>query len=152
MKKLYIIFLAGILFISLPSLCSAYFITIDTIQKKVPPVYFDHNYHLDKENGLGFACNECHHELKKTPEQAPSRCSSCHYPKELIESIKKEFPLDLKESYHTKCKGCHQNNKKKFKTAPTSDCGACHKKEMESFIKERIRKDFENVKKALEKK
>ncbi|MBI5207321.1 MAG: cytochrome c3 family protein [Candidatus Firestonebacteria bacterium] len=149
-NKMNIVFYTVIILFVIPSLSLAYFITINTLQKKVGAVYFDHNYHLDKENGLGFACNECHHELK-TPDQSPSKCSLCHFPKELTESIKKEFPLDLKETYHTKCRGCHQKNKKKYKDAPTSDCGVCHKKDFEKFLQERSLKEQEKIKIIIEK-
>ncbi|MBI4649832.1 cytochrome c3 family protein [Candidatus Desantisbacteria bacterium] len=139
-----------ILVLTLPSICLAYFITINTIQKKAPAVYFDHNNHLNKETGLGFPCKDCHHELN-TPEQSPSKCSSCHYPKELTQAIKKDLPLDLKEAYHIKCRGCHNGNRRKYKNAPTSDCGACHKKDFENFLKERSLKELEKIKNIIEK-
>lgn len=129
----------GLLVILLPSICYAYFMIIDPIQRTMGVVYFNHNKHLDKNIGPGFPCEDCHHELK-TPEQKPTACTTCH--KEKNEAQDQNAPIVLKDAYHTKCRGCHTKSKKKYPGAPsTSDCSACHIKEVDNFIKERIEKN-----------
>ncbi|MBI5206309.1 MAG: cytochrome c3 family protein [Candidatus Firestonebacteria bacterium] len=139
-KQLFII--SGLFFFCLPSMIYAYFMVIDTIQNKIPVVYFDHNKHFNKNTGLGFACEECHHELKN-PEQKPVMCSTdlCHLPKtEPQKDTQVKIPV-LKDAYHTMCRGCHKKNEKSYKNAPkTQDCGACHIKAMDKFIEERLEK------------
>ncbi|MDD5773426.1 MAG: cytochrome c3 family protein [bacterium] len=142
-KIFYILILA---FIFAPSIAFSYFMVIDPIQNRVPVVYFNHTKHLDKQNGLGFACEKCHHELK-TPEQKPTNCPSCHnvgHDESQLEE--KNLPPRLKVAYHNMCRGCHTENKRKYKGAPTSECGGCHIKELENFIQEKNKKNKDQEK------
>lgn len=130
----------AIIFIFIPSVVFSYFIVIDPIQnRRVPVVYFDHTKHLDKQGGLGFPCEKCHHELK-TAEQKPVNCPSCHNTGNGSQLVEENLPPRLKVAYHDICRGCHTENKKKHKDAPTSECGGCHIKELEKFIEEKNRK------------
>ncbi len=89
-------------------------VTIKEIQKKKPPVTFNHKAHAEK-----FGCKECHHKWKG--EGTPQKCSECHKAKKSGKAPK------AKKVYHKRCKGCHKKMKKEGKkTGPTS-CKKCHK-------------------------
>ncbi|MEW6086877.1 MAG: cytochrome c3 family protein [bacterium] len=142
--KLFLILIT--VFIFIPSAGFSYFMIIDPIQDRVPVVYFNHTKHLDKQNGLGFPCERCHHELK-TPEQKPANCPSCHSVEDESQLEEKNLPPRLKVAYHNMCRGCHTENKRKYKGAPTSECGGCHIKELEKFVGEKIKNGRERQKK-----
>ncbi|MFH1287529.1 MAG: cytochrome c3 family protein [bacterium] len=125
-------------FIFIPSIVFSYFIVIDPIQNRVPVVYFNHTKHLDKQNGLGFPCEQCHHELK-TQGQKPANCPSCHNTENESQLVKENLPIRLKVAYHNMCRNCHTENKRKYKDVPTAKCGGCHIKELEKFIEEKNR-------------
>lgn len=136
MKIIVVLVLASVF---IHTVAFSYFIVIDPIQNRVPVVYFDHTKHFDKQAGLGFSCEKCHHELK-TAEQRPANCPSCHNTGNGSQLVEENLPPRLKVAYHDMCRNCHTENKKKYKGAPTSECGGCHIKELEKFIEEKNKK------------
>jgi len=95
-------------------------IKIDYLQRKKPPVIFQHGKHsVDYE----ISCDECHHK-----NMAKMACSTCHLPREdsevgedLIAPKALYNEKGLKNIFHDLCKGCHKNNYR----GPTK-CTACH--------------------------
>ena len=90
-------------------------IEINTVQKVMPPVTFQHYLHQDRTNG---SCTGCHHKgTEGDPMQQP--CSSCHG--------KLEDSPGYKDAMHNKCQGCHKEKVAEGLKAPTM-CPACHVK------------------------
>jgi uncharacterized paraquat-inducible protein A len=89
-------------------------IEIKEIQKKMPPVTFQH---LEHQNRVEGKCVTCHHTAKDGEQ--PKACSECHG--------KVDGTPDFKTAMHKKCQGCHKEQKAAGKKAPTK-CTECHKK------------------------
>ncbi|MGD2125334.1 MAG: cytochrome c3 family protein [Desulfobacteraceae bacterium] len=74
-------------------------------------VLFNHKAHTSEE-GYGFGCMECHHDLDEEGAR-PLACGECHEPDS--EEVKRS------DAFHTQCKGCHDDG-----GAGPVDCSGCH--------------------------
>ncbi|MBW1667124.1 MAG: cytochrome c3 family protein [Deltaproteobacteria bacterium] len=73
-------------------------------------VLFDHKQHASEE-GYGFACTDCHHDLEEQG-QKPTACTECHTAKS---KVTKE------DAFHAQCRACHEEGG----SGPVK-CSACH--------------------------
>lgn len=102
-------------------------IMMNDLTKKMPPVKFPHQLHVDKKTAR---CGNCHHKEVKNIQH----CSKCHT----------EKPDDPKASkydkaHHDLCVACHKTKQKPGPTpapgetqkmvGPPIKCNNCHKKE-----------------------
>lgn len=77
-------------------------------------VGFPHKAHVD----LGYACNDCHHNMEDDAAMPEDFCHDCHTA---------DSDVTAKDAFHKSCKDCHKEYKKEHPDsgAPTS-CKACH--------------------------
>jgi len=76
-------------------------------------VLFDHKLHVSEE-GYGFACSDCHHEIEEEGDE-PSACGECHM------SESEEDGLKRSDALHQQCIDCHEESG----GGPTK-CNECH--------------------------
>ena len=79
-------------------------------------VLFSHKIHTD-DDGYGFACSDCHHNLEEG-ETNPETCGACHE----SETDDEDIP-NRTDAFHSQCIGCHQESD----SGPQEkECSLCH--------------------------
>lgn len=63
-------------------------------------VLFDHKKHVSEE-GYGYACMDCHHDLEKEGD-VPAACGECH-------EADSEGTIKRSDALHKQCIGCHKD-------------------------------------------
>ncbi len=75
-------------------------------------VLFSHMVHTS-EDGYGFACMDCHHELEAEGD-VPSACGECH-------ETESDVMVKRSDAFHAQCIGCHKDM-----GAGPEECAGCH--------------------------
>ena len=92
---------------------------------KKPAVTFDHQLHMDKNEGLKDNCTNCHHNGTETVEKA--KCRHCH--KIEPNDVEGKTAPKIKDAMHKKdvgkCWQCHRAEDAPHKMK----CAECHVKE-----------------------
>jgi len=90
-------------------------ISINAVQKAMPPVKFRHHLHQER---VAKDCTVCHHTTKPG-DLKPEPCSACHGKNDAIPTYK--------DAMHKRCQGCHAKMVSEGMNPPTK-CNGCHVK------------------------